>query len=170
MPRKDFLYDHHVAVGLFPVADAFAGGVASDVFSLKDYKRVTFFVFTGAIEDAGISNLVTVEACDDVVPTNQVAMPFVSRTCRASSTVDAWGALTARDATGYNFALANAVANAAWMAEVTAAEVEAAAAGYGFVRLKIAETANKTVTAVVIAIFSDPRHEGVQPPLQVLAG
>lgn len=169
MPQKDFLSDHHVVVGLYPVADCFAGGVKSDVFSLKDWRRITFLVFTGAIEDAGISNLVTVEACDDVVPTDPQPVTFVSRTQLSSTTVDAWSALAARAATGYNFALANAVANAAWMAEVTAAELEAQQPGHPFVRLNIAETANKTITAVVIAILSEPRHGTQVAPVGVLS-
>lgn len=168
MAQHDLLFGpngggSHVVPVLYPVADAFAGGVTGDVIAMRHYGRVTFLVFTGAIEDAGISNLVTIEACDDVTPSNTVAMAFRSRVQLSSTTVDAWGALTARAATGNNFALANPVANAVWMCEVTADEIEAAAAGYGFVRIKIAETANKTITACAIAILSEPRYPQAIP-------
>lgn len=163
MPQHDFLFDHHVVAGIYPGADAFAGGVYSDVYSLKNYRRATFFVMTGAIEDAGISNLVTVEACDDAAASNVTAVPFKSRTILSSTTVDQPGALTDRASTGYNFAAANAVANAMWVAEVTSDELEANAAGYPFVRLKIAETANKTITAVVFVILSEPRYPNSTP-------
>jgi hypothetical protein len=50
-----------------------------------------------------------------------------------------------------------------WFVEVTAEDVEAAAAGYAFVRLTIAETANKTITAACFVILSEPRHAGSVP-------
>jgi hypothetical protein len=42
---------------------------------------------------------------------------------------------------------------------VTADEIEAAQAGYGFVRLAVAETVNKTITGTVLIILSEPRYE-----------
>jgi hypothetical protein len=156
---KDFLSDHHVVVGLVPAADRFTAGQSSDVIAMRDYQKCTFIVVTGAIEDAGISNLVTVEACDDVVPSTTAAVAFKRRTQLSSTTVDTWGALTAVATTGYNFAAANAVANAVWVAEVNAEDL----GGYGFVRLKIAETADKTITACVIAILSNPRYPQAVP-------
>ena len=168
MSQQDFLASHHVVVGLYPVADAFAGGVSSDVISMKDYRRCTFFVFTGAVEDANISNIVTVDACSTAAAGATTAIAFKSRVCASSTTVDAWGALTDRASTGHNFATATPAANAVWMVEVDAADMEAAAAGYPFVRLTIAETANKTVTACCIVILSDPRHP-VGTPLTAIA-
>jgi hypothetical protein len=156
---KDFLSDHHVVVGLVPVADAFTAGKYSDVIAMRDYGKCTFLVVTGAIEDAGISNLVTVEACDDAAGTNPVAVAFKRRTCLSSTSVDTWGAETAVAATGYNYAAANAVANAVWVAEVNGEDL----GGKGFVRLKIAETADKTITACVLAILSGVRYPGAVP-------
>ena len=158
MPQMDFLAKNHVVVGLYPVADAFAGGVSSDIVSLSNYRKATFFVFTGAIEDAGISNLVTVEACQDNAGTNHTAVAFKSRTILSSTTVDVEGALTDRASTGYNFALANAVANAVWVAEVVAEDIEAALPGYNWVRLTIAETVDKTITAMCLIVLSEPRY------------
>ena len=165
MPRKDFLFDHQVLQLFAPSADKFTTGISSDVFSLRNFRRASFFILTGAIEDAGISNLVTIEACDDVVPTTPTAMAFVRRVHRWSTTDTAWGALATVTSAGYNFAVNNAVANAVWFAEVTADEVEAAAAGYAYVRIKIAETVDKTITAGGFVILSEPRYPD-QIPVQ----
>lgn len=168
MAQQDFLSNHHIVAGLYPVADAFAGGVSTDIISLANYRRATFIVMTGAIEDANISNLVTVDACDDTTPTNTTAVAFRSRTILSSTTVDVPGALTARAATGYNFASNNAVANVIWVIEVDASDIEAAAAGYKYVRLTIAETANKTITACCLVVLSDPRYP-VSTPVSAIA-
>lgn len=132
---------------IIPVADAFAGGITTEAVCLRNFERAGILIQTGAIEDAGISNLVTLEASDDAAGTTVTAMAFRSRIQLYSTTVDTWSALTARTASGYNFAAASPVANAVWWAEVTAAEVNAAQSGANFVRAKVAETANKTITA-----------------------
>lgn len=160
---QDLISSAHVVAGLYPVADAFAGGVATDVISLANYRRATFIISTGAIEDANISNVVTVEACTSAAAAGATAMAFRSRVCASSTTVDTWGALTARSASGHNFATANAVANAIWMIDVTAEEVAAAVSGGQFVRVAIAETANKTITASCIVILTEPRFPGATP-------
>lgn len=163
MPSKDFLFDHCVLQLFAPAADKFAAGISSDVFSLQNYRRATFFVLTGAIEDTGISNIVTVEACDDVTPTTTSTMAFVRRVHRWSTTDAAWGAAASVAAAGYDYAVNNAVANAVWMAEVTADDIEADSPGYEYVRLTIAETANKTITAGGFVILSEPRYGGSIP-------
>lgn len=161
---KDFLSNHHVVAGIYPVADAFDSGVQTDVVSLKDYRRATWFIITGAVEDATISNIVTVQACSTAAAAATSKMTFVHRTCLSSTTVDTWGALTAAAVTGYNFTDNATVANAIYMVEVTADEVAADGGnGYQFARLAIAETANKTITAGVICILSDPRYPGDVP-------
>ena len=126
MPAKDFVYDHHIVNLLSPAADAFAGGVDTDVLCLRNYRSVAVVVATGAIEDAGISNLVTVKACTDTSKTGATAMPFRYRVCRSSATVDTWSAGANADAAGYNFAANNPVANAIWIIEFTADDVGAA--------------------------------------------
>lgn len=161
--QHDFLFDHHVTVGLVPVADAFAGGVSTDVISLEHYRKATFIVMTGAIEDSGVSNLFKVQACDNTTPSTTVDMAFTRKTLPWSTTVDTWAASAIAPSTGYNFTVNNAVANAVHVAEVLAEEVEAAAPGYQFVRLNIAETVNKTITAAVLVILSEPRYLGAIP-------
>lgn len=168
MGNNDILSHNHIVTAFYPVADAFAGGITTDAVSLANYKRATLLVFTGAIEDAGISNLITLEACTDAAGTSNTAVAFRSRISLSSTTVDTWSALTARASTGYNFAAASPVANAIWFAEVTAAEVGAAVSGADFVRAVIAETANKTITAGGIWILSEPRYP-TSVPVQAIA-
>lgn len=155
---KDFLSNHHIVPALVPVADAFAGGVDTEVVCLRDYRRATLVVMTGAIEDAGISNLVTLNACTDAAKTGATAMAFRYRTQPYSTTVDTWTALALAAATGYNAAAAFPAANVVWFFEVAAEDVQAALAGADFVYATIAETANKTVTAAAFWILSEPRY------------
>lgn len=163
MGNNDLLSHAHIVPALYPVADAFSGGVTTDAVNLANYKRAILVVMTGAIEDAGISNLVTLEACTAAAGTNNTAMAFRSRIQLSSTSVDAWSALTARASTGFNFAAASPVANAVWYCEVSAAEVAAAFAGATWVRGVIAETANKTITAAAFWILLEPRFEGSIP-------
>lgn len=163
MAKADFLFDHHIVQGIVPAADRFAGGVSSDIVSLKDYNRVTFLIVTGAIEDSGISNVVTVDACDDTTPSNTTAVPFYRNSLQWSTTVDTWGALTLVSASGYNFMSNNAVANAVHLVTVTSDMLEANAPGKPYCRLTIAETANKTITAAVLVILSEPRNPQAVP-------
>jgi len=166
MPGNNgLLSNFQIVAATYPVADAFAAGVTTDAVSLALYKRATLVVMTGAAETSGaaISNIVTLEACTAAAGTNNTAMAFRSSASRSSTTVDSWSDLTARAATGYDFAAANLVNNAMWLAEVTAAEVNAAYPGAMFVRAVIAETVDKTITAGAIWILSEPRHPGSVP-------
>ena len=165
---QDLLASHHIAAAFYPVADAFAGGITTDAVSLANYRRATLVVMTGAIEDANISNLITVEACTTAAGANNTAMAFRSRFSASSTTVDTWSALTARTSAGNNFATASAVANTIWYLEVMAEEVAAAVSGGLFVRAVIAETANKTITAGGLWILSGARLAGATP-IQAIA-
>ncbi len=162
---KDFLSSGCMIVpALLPVADAFASGVTLEAVRMKDFERAALLIQTGAIEDSGISNIVTLEACDDAAGTTATAMAFRSRIQLYTTAIDAWSALTLRAATGYNFAAASPVANAVWWAEVDAAMVEAAQPGAAFLRAKVAETVNKTITASALWILWNGRYPGAIPP------
>ena len=166
--QVDFLFDHHIVPAFVPVADAFAGGITTEAVSLANYGKASLVIITGAREDTGISNLVTVEACTAADGTGNTAIAFKHRVQRYSTTVDTWGALTAATSSGYNFASNNTVANAVWFLEVTAEDVAAAVDGGDFVRAVIAETANKTITAGGIWILSNPRYP-TDVPLTAIA-
>lgn len=163
MAQKDFLWGKHIVQGIVPVADAFTAGKSTDIVSLKDYNRVTFLIITGAIEDSGVSNVVTVDACDDTTPTTTTAMPFYHRTLEWSTTTDTWEALTLAAAAGYNLTLNAAVANAVHIVTVTGDMVNSAAPGFEYVRLTIAETVNKTITATVLVILDEARYPQAVP-------
>lgn len=154
----ELLSNAHLVPAIIPVADAFAGGVVTEAVSLRDYTRACLIIQTGAIEDAGISNLVTLQACTSAAGAGATAIPFRRRTMLYSTSVDTWGALTEVAAAGYNFAVNNAVANACWYIDVTADEIEAALPGATFIRASIAETANKTVTAAGLWILHGARY------------
>lgn len=168
MAQHDFLFDHHIVPAFVPVADAFAGGITTEAVSLANYRRATLIVLTGAIEDSGISNVVTIDACTTAAGGTTAAMAFYWRLMPYTTSVDTWTSLALVAATGKNFATASAVANTVWMAEVTADEVAAAVSGGLFVRAAIAETVNKTITAAGLWILSEPRYaSGV--PVQAIA-
>jgi hypothetical protein len=164
----DFLTDHHIVPAFVPVADAFAGGRTTEAVSLANYGKATLVIMTGAIEDADISNVVTIEACTAAAGTNNTAMAFSYRVQQYSTTVDTWSALAAATSSGYDFADNNAVANAVWFIEVTSEDVAAAVSGGYFVRAVIAETANKTITASGLWILSNPRYP-TNVPVQAIA-
>lgn len=163
MGPADFLHDHHIVPAFVPVADAFAAGLTTEAVNLSKYRRATLVIITGAIEDTGVSNIVTVEACTAADGTDNTAMPFRYRVQLYSTTVDAWSAWAQATASGYNFSDNNTVANTVWMLEVTAEAVGAAFEGAEFVRAVIAETADKTITAGGIWILSEPRYAGAIP-------
>jgi hypothetical protein len=163
MAQKDFLFDHHIVPAFVPVADAFTTGITTEAVSLKNYRKATLVIITGAIQDTGVSNILTIEACTTAAGGTTDAIPFHWRVQQYSTTVDLWSELTLAADTGYNFSDNNTVANAVWMAEVLAADVAAAVDGASFVRAAIAETADKTITAGGIWILSEPRYCGDVP-------
>jgi len=138
----------HVEVGIAAVADVFgADGVGSDVFSMRDHNRIVFIIHWG-VGATGV-NKFTVEACDDVTPTNKTAIPFHYRILTAGGNP---GAVTACAATGYSNA---AGSNQVILVEVTAAAVKAT--GYDFVRLYADETTDSPVLGGVLALLCEPR-------------
>ena len=165
MGYSDIFIGHtigYIGPALAPAADAYAGGATTDVFNMENFHAGAFVIFQGAIEDANISNLVTLLACDDATPSNTSTMVFRYHVYTAST--DAWAALGTATASGYNFNSNNAVANGIHVVEFTSDEVLSDGDnGYSYVQLSIAETADKTVTAGVLFIGLDPRHNDGTP-------
>ncbi len=164
----DFLFNHHIVPAFVPVADAFAGGITTEAVSMANYRRVTLVIMTGAREDTGISNLVTIEGCTTAAGGTTAAVAFSWRAQRYSTTVDTWSDLTAATSSGYNFASNNTAANVLWFAEVDVADVIGALPNAQFIRASIAETANKTITAAGLWILSEPRYPQ-SIPVQAIA-
>lgn len=164
----DFLFDHHIVPAFVPVADAFASGITTEAVSLANYRRATLVIMTGAREDTGISNLVTIDACTTAAGGTTAAVAFKYRAQRYSTTVDTWSDLAEATSSGYNFASNNTAANVVWFLEVTIEDVIGAVPNARFIRASIAETANKTITAAGLWILSEPRYPQ-SIPVQAIA-
>ena len=133
MSYTDLLMEEsHLEVGINAVADFGDTGVQSDVVSMKNHQSVRFIVHWGV--GATGTQTITVEACDDVVPTNTSAVPFYSRTTVAAA---APGAITARTSSGFT-----TTAGSNQVIEIEVRADALAASGYGYVRLKLLEVVN----------------------------
>lgn len=144
----------HFVKGIDPVADAFAGTVYSDVYSMRGHDLITFIIYKG-VGITGTSTI-TIEACDDVVPSNVSAIPF---RYQAITTGDTHGAETAAAATGF---MTTAGSSQIYVITVKASAL--AASGYGFIRLKAVEVANDPVLGGVLAFLDKPKFDvDVQP-------
>jgi hypothetical protein len=146
----ELLNNLHFIKGLDPVADAFSGTATSDVVSMANHQSAIFLVYKG-VGTTGTSTI-TVEACDDVVPTNTTAIPFYSKSITST---DVQGALTARAAAGF---ATTAGSSQIYVIQVAAEAV--AAAGYHFVRLKAVEVVDSPVLGGIAIALAGPRFGG----------
>jgi hypothetical protein len=146
----ELLNNLHFIKGLDPVADAFSGTAVSDVVDLANHQSAIFIVYKG-VGTTGTSTI-TVEACDDVVPTTTVAIPFYSKSITST---DVQGALTARAAAGF---ATTAGSSQIYVVQVAAEEL--AAAGYQFVRLKAVEVVDSPVLGGIAIALANPRFGG----------
>lgn len=135
-----FLEGFQLIKGLDPVADAFAGTVSTDVVDMSEFSEVAFVRYDG-VGTTGTST-VTVEACDDIVPTNTSAVAYHSRSI---TTGDTEGAITAVAATGYDTAAGSSKFEVAIIREDALA-----ASGYRYVRAHYVEVVNSPVLGGVL--------------------
>jgi len=147
----------HFAKGLDPVADAFAATVVSDVINMKNLHRVLFLVYAGV--GATGSSTFTVEACDDVVPTNVVAIPHHSRLIAAGDTE---GDITARAAAGHIPAVGSSK-----LIAIEVREDALAASGFGYVRLKAVESVDSPVLGSILVI-GESKIPGATKPTAIV--
>ena len=150
MPRYELLNNLHFIKGLDPVADAFSGTVTSDVVSLENFESAIFLVYKG-VGTTGTSTI-TVEACDDFVPTNTSAVGFLSKSITST---DIQGAMTVRAAAGFT--------TTAGSSQIYAIQVnveELLASGYACVRLKCVEVVDSPVLGGIAIALSNPRFGG----------
>src|SRR3990167_5024801 len=149
MAKLNFGNTHFVR-GMAYSADVFAGTVYSDVVSMKNHHQVAFII-NQELGSTGTSTI-TVQACDDVVPTTRSAIPFHVQKYLAASDVP--GAVVSVAAAGF---VTTAEATAAiYVIMVDAAEL--AASGYGYVQMKAVEVVNDPVAASVIIALDQPRY------------
>jgi len=84
------------AKGIDPIADAFAATVRSDVYSMRDHGRGLFVIYIGV--GATGTSTITVNACDNVTPSNRTTIPFWYREIL---TGDTDGAIVRAAVTGF---------------------------------------------------------------------
>jgi len=136
--------------GLPPVADAFATQGYSDVISIDDCESVVAFVMTGVSADN--TNTITVEACDNVTPSNATAIVFTVSSVVSGDTNDS----PTETAVGGK-AFTASTANQYYIVEIDPADVEAANSHEGrrYVRIKVTEGGNNGAQLGHIAIFKN---------------
>lgn len=144
-----------LAQGLAPVADALSGTIYSDIVKCEGAKVI--FVIQRGVGATGTS-LITVEACDDVSPSNNTAIPFRYKTI---SDADVEGALTEAAATGYTL---TAGSNRIDIIEVDPQRL--AVLGYRYCRLKAVEQVNSPVLAGILIIVE--KHNQVADQISSL--
>jgi len=140
----------HFIKGLDPVANAFAGTVSSDVVDLSNHQSALFLIYKGV--GATGTATITVEACDDTVPTTTVAVPLYSKNITTS---DTQGAVTARAAAGFN-----TTAGSSQMYAIMVHQEELANVGYRYVRLKSVEVVASPVLGGIAIALAGPRFGG----------
>jgi len=146
---------YHVVNALIPVAGAFTGTVNTVPINLKNYQHVSFLMVCGA--GAVGTATITVEACDDAVPTNKTAIPFFYQECVAT---DIFGAvIKTADATGF---LTSAAANKMYKIEVD--DQMLAGTGFGYVRIKSVESTVGAVTGCIVAVLTEGRYQSETVP------
>ncbi len=132
----------HLAKGLDPIADAFAGTVYSDVINCENLERVLFVIHVGV--GATGTSTITVEACDDTVPSNTTAVTF---RYREITTGDTEGAITAAAVAGFT--------TTAGSSKLVLVEVDTSVlgpTGKGYVRLKAVESVDDPVLGGILVI------------------
>lgn len=129
------------AKGLDPAADAFSGTVRSDVYSLRGHGRILFVIYVGV--GATGTSTITVNACDNVTPSNRTAIAFWYREI---TTGDTDGAITRAATTGF---VTTAGSSKIVLVEAEAKDVAAASVNstYGnhFVELTAVESVDSPV-------------------------
>lgn len=147
MSQYGLLAQLHGVKGLDPVADAFDGTVYSDVISLREHTNVMFLVYKG-VGATGTSTL-TVEAADDIVPSNVSAVPFKYKSITST---DVQGAINTATSTGF---ATTAGSSQIYLIEANVEEL--LASGYEYVRLKAVEVVNSPVLGGIAVLLSGNR-------------
>ena len=141
----------HFEMGLAPVADFAAADTETDVVNMNLHDTVRFIVVWG-VGTTGVIKF-TVDACDDVVPTNTAKIPFWYRITAAGGTP---GTVTLADKdTG--------VSNTAGSDQIIEIEVRhnaLAASGYNYVRLVHDETTDDPILGGTLIQMGNPRFAG----------
>lgn len=151
-----FSEKNHIISAKAPVADAFAGALNTDVIDVSEAHGAAWIVFWGV--GATGTTVITVEACDDIVPTNTTAVAFKYRRVSDHSSSDVPGAITAAAAAGFT---TTAGSNQIYIIEVDPAVI--AATGYRYARLVCTESVDSPILGCVLAVLHDLRVKAATP-------
>lgn len=153
MTTRLFLEEHHVAFGKNPVADFAATSAVSDVVNMENFHSVVFLVYWGVGTTGTVT--VTVEACDDVVPTNVTAIPFKYRVVTgAINAGDTAGAITDAAAAGFT-----STAGSHQCLVVEALAEELGDTGKSFIRCKLTEVVDDPILGGILILQHKPRYD-----------
>ncbi len=144
--------------GIDPIADAFDGTVTSDVINMENIIDGAFIIYKG-VGTTGTSTI-TLEACDDVTPSNTTAIAFHYQ---ASTTGDTYGAIQTATSAGFT---TTAGSSQVYVIYVSAAKL--ATLGYGYVRLKAVEVVNSPVAGAIAFIPMETRFQNEIPDSRIV--
>jgi hypothetical protein len=126
--------------------DLYNGSPATDVVNLSKYGSV-LWIIQEAAGGTGTATI-TVERCDDAVPTTQNAIRF---DYWISTTSDVWSARTRAAVAGFG---TSASANAMYAIEAHAVDL----VGDNYIRLQCDETESTAVDGTIFCILGNPRY------------
>jgi hypothetical protein len=143
------------STSLNPVADAFAGTANSDVHNMAGFDQAMFVLHSGV--GATGTSVITVEACDNVTPSNTTAIAFWYREITSGDTDGAWTRATSAGFT------TTAGSNRITQIVVDASDVAAASVnstvGNKFVRLNLVEGTDNPVLGGILFIGVHGRYQ-----------
>lgn len=128
--------------------DMWAGDPASDVMNMTDWRDVVFYIQkgTGAVGTATI----TIESCDDVVPSTTTAIVFRYRIMTTAT--DTWGVWLDAAVGGFTTAAAADNAFEIW---ATASELSGTDQ---YIRMQVTEVDSTAVDGGMGAFLINPRY------------
>jgi len=139
----------HAVKGLDPVANAFAGTVYTDIFSMRNFKTAFVYRYDG-VGTTGTSTI-TVNACSTITATAETAIPFLYQQVLTGDTASA---LTQATTAGFT-----TTAGSSKIVGVFIDASDVGATGYEFVRVQFVESAASAVLGGVMILLSDPRFD-----------
>ena len=127
--------------------DIFNGNPASDVLNMALYEEIIFII----VKNAGATGTatITVESCDDLVPTTTTAIVFDYKVCTTGNT---WGATTRAAAAGFT---TTAGADQCYVISVDSSMLSGTDQ---YVRLQATEVVNNPCDGAILCVGVRPRY------------
>ncbi len=127
--------------------DLFNGDPTTDVLSMKKYNDIMFLISKGT--GATGTAVITVESCDDVVPTSTTTVVFRYRVATSGNT---WGAWQTAAVTGFT---TTAGADQMYQIHIRAQQLNGSDA---FVRMVATESVDSPVDGDITCMAANPRY------------